>query len=264
MPSQTPDQGRLLILVALFVGHILSLEPYLNQQGFLWLNQACRLFPAELLAVVTEWGNGLIAACVWLTVLCFHPRLLWKSLLAIVLTLLVVQGLKSFYDLSRPAALLSDIRVVGEPRFASAMPSGHTATVFLLAGMLWDVCRGRLLKCGLLLMAILAGLSRVAVGAHWPQDVALGALLGWAIALACWVLIPESSLSWRKSLLTMLLLYWLLSLLLLRQETEFTHFVGVFWQQRLMAVLPLLAFVISLWQASRQGDTYWRFVQPKY
>ncbi|OYZ91036.1 MAG: hypothetical protein B7X99_16340, partial [Rhizobiales bacterium 17-65-6] len=70
--------------------------------------------------------------------------------------------------------------------FAS-FPSGHTVTVFASATALaFFLPRWRL---PLLLLATLVGLSRIAVGAHYPSDVLAGALLGTAttyyLAWAC-------------------------------------------------------------------------------
>jgi hypothetical protein len=60
------------------------------------------------------------------------------------------------------------------------MPSGHTLTAFAVASSLYfalDVQRrGRFMWLWLLAAAV--GLSRIAVGAHWPGDVAVGACLG--------------------------------------------------------------------------------------
>ena len=58
----------------------------------------------------------------------------------------------------------------------NSMPSGHAALSFaglVMLGMLMP--RFKILTWGL---AILIGLSRIAIGAHWPTDVLLGAFIG--------------------------------------------------------------------------------------
>lgn len=62
----------------------------------------------------------------------------------------------------------------------NSMPSGHTAVSFaglVMIGML--VPRYRVVTWG---VAIVVGFSRVAIGAHWPTDVILGAFIGMVIA----------------------------------------------------------------------------------
>lgn len=62
----------------------------------------------------------------------------------------------------------------------NSMPSGHTAVSFaglVMIGMLLP--KYKPLTWGL---AVLVGVSRIAVGAHWPSDVLLGAFIGMVVA----------------------------------------------------------------------------------
>ena len=62
----------------------------------------------------------------------------------------------------------------------NSMPSGHTTVTFaglVMIGMLAP--KYKPLTWGL---AIVVGLSRVAIGAHWPTDVLLGAFIGMLVA----------------------------------------------------------------------------------
>ena len=72
--------------------------------------------------------------------------------------------------------------LIGPAHRRSSFPSGHTLTAFLVAGLLAGY-RPRWAFPALAL-ATLAGLSRVAVGVHWPLDVLGGAAGG---LLAAWV-----------------------------------------------------------------------------
>lgn len=113
------------------------------------------------------------------------PTLLWSVLPAVILT----HSAKLLLNWPRPAAVLplDQLHVIGDVLRHDSFPSGHTVTAFTLAGC-WVLAappsrRWRAAAVALPL-ATAVGLSRVAVGAHWPLDVAAGALLGWTVAWA--------------------------------------------------------------------------------
>lgn len=63
----------------------------------------------------------------------------------------------------------------------ASLPSGHTITIFAFA-----VAMGYFLprwRVPLLLIAVLVGISRVVIGAHYPSDVVAGACIGTASAV---------------------------------------------------------------------------------
>lgn len=75
-----------------------------------------------------------------------------------------------------------------------SFPSGHTAAAFLAPAFLihrfgWHQVRFLAPLC--LLGAILTGASRIAVGAHWTQDVVAGAVLGWGVSFGLCALVPS-------------------------------------------------------------------------
>lgn len=103
---------------------------------------------------------------------------------SLILSGIVVEVLKFIIGRARPI-FFDEFGIVGffpgtfEWAFNS-MPSGHTALSFaglVMLGMLMP--RFKILTWGL---AILIGLSRVAIGAHWPTDVLLGAFIGMVAA----------------------------------------------------------------------------------
>lgn len=62
----------------------------------------------------------------------------------------------------------------------NSMPSGHTAVSF--AGLVMIGMLAPRFKVLTWTLAILIGVSRVAVGAHWPSDVIFGAFIGMVFA----------------------------------------------------------------------------------
>ena len=72
----------------------------------------------------------------------------------------------------------------------NSMPSGHTTVSF--AGLVMIGMLAPRYKVLTWTLAIMIGVSRVAVGAHWPSDVLLGAFIGMAFAdIAKWYLLKK-------------------------------------------------------------------------
>jgi len=161
-------------------------SPLWNRQWFLAINALAPLAPLPW-QVLTQLGDSLAALTLLLPVLAWRPQLAWAGINAAWITTLLTHALKAALDVSRPPAVLDvdRVNVLGEPLLAGSLPSGHTATAFVFAGILVlsGAVRGRWARVALAL-AILIGLSRLAVSAHWPQDVALGAACGW---LGAWL-----------------------------------------------------------------------------
>ncbi len=160
-----------------------------NQAIFLILNKDLGILPGAFWANLTLLGNGLVALALLAPFAHRRPELLWTALLAGLLTVLLVQGIKHGLHWPRPLGVLpaGSFNVTGQPLRANAFPSGHSATAAVLAGVLWLHLRSPLARGSVLGLACLVGLSRVAVGAHWPLDVLAGFAMGWTCAAAALV-----------------------------------------------------------------------------
>lgn len=136
--------------------------------GWLWAN-------------LTLFGDTLLVLVLLLPFVVRRPELVWTVLVSACLVSIVVHLGKEFIESPRPAGVLplDGLQLIGYVATSSSFPSGHTAAAFTLAAALCLLSAARWLKLAALLLAALVGLSRVAVGIHWPADVFGGALLGW-------------------------------------------------------------------------------------
>jgi len=64
-----------------------------------------------------------------------------------------------------------------------SFPSGHATTIACALTLVMLHFRKRKWTWGLALVALAVGGSRIVVGVHWPLDVAVGGLIGWAAAV---------------------------------------------------------------------------------
>lgn len=153
---------------------------------FLAINEAAwRLAPAALLSCVTILGHGLSATMLMSVSLLRRPGYLVAGVYATPVALLLSRLPKALIDSPRPAAILdaasihvNGIHLAGHNSF----PSGHAITAFLVVGVVLAGNGAKPLRWPAALAVALVGLavalSRIAVGAHWPSDVAAGAGLG--------------------------------------------------------------------------------------
>ena len=110
-----------------------------------------------------------------------HAFLIFYSILSAGV---VVKVLKTIIGRARPIFFEAlDMPGFFPPSFDwafNSMPSGHTTVSF--AGLVMIGMLAPKFKALTWTLAIVIGASRVAIGAHWPSDVILGAFIGMAFA----------------------------------------------------------------------------------
>jgi membrane-associated phospholipid phosphatase len=149
---------------------------------FVTLNQWCAPVAAQFWTGLSLLGNGWGLLGVTAPLMVLAPRLMWAWLCAAPFAIAFARTGKFLLESPRPAAVVDNaqMRIVGEVLSNVSMPSGHTLSAFAVAsGIYFSFPRAQRWRYGWLwLLALGTGLSRIAVGAHWPGDVVVGASLG--------------------------------------------------------------------------------------
>lgn len=174
----------------------------LQTPTFLFVNRYTQLLPDTLWAWLTFLGNGWGIFALCFPLLLLAPRLFSAGLLAAAIGGILGQFIKSFLNFPRPASVLAleDFYRIGEPLLNRAMPSGHTLTAFAVASGIFFASDKdkRSSLWWVFVLAVLVGLSRNALGAHWLTDVLAGCAIGlWSGMLGAILLkyIPDSQLT---------------------------------------------------------------------
>jgi membrane-associated phospholipid phosphatase len=187
-PAVPPISRKHLLLPPLLL--VLTLPLWLKlfePATFFFFNRQLALLPDIVWSLLSLLGTGwavfaLNAPALWLA-----PRMIVAWFCAAPLAGVLTRIGKMMANNARPLEVLDPqaIHVIGEPLFVAAMPSGHTITAFTAATAIYfSLAPGRRHRfLWLFVLALGVGLSRIAVGAHWPADVAVGAALGVASGL---------------------------------------------------------------------------------
>lgn len=155
------------------------------QQDITWfraINHAARELPDIFWTGFSLFGNGWACFALAFPLIIYAPRLLIAGVCSGIFTGIFSRIAKMIADTPRPAGLLeqSSFHIIENPLLHSAMPSGHTMTAFGIVTAIYLTMDIQLRKkyFFLFILAIMTGISRMAVGAHWPEDVLIGATLG--------------------------------------------------------------------------------------
>ncbi|MFB1489631.1 MULTISPECIES: phosphatase PAP2 family protein [unclassified Thiocapsa] len=165
---------------------IVGLTLYLGvgyDAGFIRINAAAAAYPDWVWQCLTVLGDERVPFALALLFALRYPRVFWALILAALIAAAYSRGFKALFDTTRPPGVLAAdaFNLIGPSHSRMSFPSGHSVTAAVFFGVLIYYTRWTALRALFLTLAVLAGLSRVAVGVHWPVDVAAG-LFGGAIA----------------------------------------------------------------------------------
>lgn len=201
--------SAVVAVIGLLLAIVLQVTQVQQTPLFMAVNAVTVLNP-QWWAGLTFLGDTAVTLCVMAPVLLMRPTIWVGVLAAIPVGGITSLTLKWFFDAPRPADVLAltDFHVVGSVLRGHSFPSGHTITAFAMAGVVWACVWSEQRKNSaqpvvgtdqdsnsnlsrwpwttsvlVFVFAVLVGVSRMAVGAHWPFDVLAGACVGWLAGL---------------------------------------------------------------------------------
>jgi membrane-associated phospholipid phosphatase len=191
------------------------------QAGFLRINAWAVGAPPWVWQWLTALGDERVPFALALLFSRRYPQVFWALVVAGLVGIAYTHLGKHLIDALRPPAVLDPgaFNLIGPKLRRISFPSGHSATAGVFFGVLVCYARPTWARALLVALALGVGISRVAVGVHWPVDVAAGLAGG---VLAAWLgvvladrgrwgaLDPSSHLAFvtLAALLTVSLTYW--------------------------------------------------------
>ena len=174
--------GMLLVFSLLAVSLVWSVGQRVDVWAFLVFNlRGSR--PAWLdwtMLGFTQIGSGAAALAIGLILFLAGDRLVtYEFILGSITLWMVVELVKALVRRSRPIFRVTQARIVGYRAIGRSFPSGHTSQAFFMATLMTPYFHASAWVVFLLyVIALLVGITRMYVGAHYPRDVLAGAILG--------------------------------------------------------------------------------------
>jgi membrane-associated phospholipid phosphatase len=179
------NRGLILLLLG-FGAIMMSLLWSAGQRLDVWLFKAINTRGSRpkwmdwVMWLLTQLGTvGFIAPLIVLFYIGGRPRFAIDLTLGTLTLLLLVTIIKAFADRARPFNLLLETKVIGWKAAGLSFPSGHTTQSFFVATVTINYFRLSVpIAILLYFIALMVGVTRVYLGAHYPRDVMAGAILG--------------------------------------------------------------------------------------
>jgi len=183
------------ILTAIFAIFSIIASHY-NQKIFFIINQNFPTWLDVSMFYLSNLGDGIIAVLLSLWLLLGNSRKGIIGIVSLLVLMVLVQSLKRYFDMPRPAAVFDSLKVIGPVLHRHSFPSGHSATIWAMVTLL--LIDKKTHGFVLVLLGILGSFARVYVGAHFPFDVAVGALVGIASVIISTITIDLIHFRWTR------------------------------------------------------------------
>ncbi|MGB8212692.1 MAG: phosphatase PAP2 family protein [Anaerolineales bacterium] len=174
--------GMLLVFSLLAVSLVWSVGQRVDVWAFLVFNlRGTRpVWLDWMMLGFTQVGSAPAALTIGLILFFTGNRLVtYEFILGSITLWMVVELVKALVRRSRPIFRVTQARIVGLRAIGRSFPSGHTSQAFFTATLLAQYFHADAWVVVLMVaLALLVGITRMYVGAHYPRDVLAGAILG--------------------------------------------------------------------------------------
>ena len=179
--------GMLLVFSLLAVSLVWSVGQRVDVWAFLVFNLrgARPVWLDWTMLGFTQLGSSMAALAIGLILFFAGDHLVaYEFSLGTITLWIVVELVKALVRRSRPIHRVTQARIVGYRAIGRSFPSGHTSQAFFTATLMAPYFHASIWVVFLLyIIALLVGITRMYVGAHYPRDVLAGAILGSAWGL---------------------------------------------------------------------------------
>ena len=166
-----------------------------EEKLIIFIQQYMPQFMVKFAALITEFGDAMVlVGVVGMFYWALNKELGKKLVINLTLINIVNPWLKCIVRRLRPYMANSEIQCLNPVNTEGdiydvvsqdfSFPSGHAANCVSVYGKLCKNSRSKVWKFVLILLTLLVGISRFALGVHYPTDV----IVGWLIAAICLVL----------------------------------------------------------------------------
>jgi membrane-associated phospholipid phosphatase len=182
--SSRATKSPLNLVAALIIGLLTFIPVFIFDNSlFLWMNGLHSTVTDPLWLALTTLGDGLLLGIILGAFLLVNPRVTVMGLLVMILSSAVVHFVKAAYPHLRPVEVFQTVHVVGPLLRFGSFPSGHAAAAMSAGLAIAHYSSSRVVAALAMAIAILIGLSRIFVGAHFPADVVGGVICALSVFL---------------------------------------------------------------------------------